>query len=111
MERIQQNKSFLDNLLKEKGNRLRSLLSRSSEENIKCIVELVINSKHFKFTGKEKRNLTRSKSLLKYFKSKRILKQKILRRHLIKNLKQVKIFVSLVLPKAYELSLICMYEP
>jgi hypothetical protein len=109
MDRLQSNQVFLNQLLSLKGKKLTTVVGACDAENIKSIIELIINKDKFSLTSKEKKQLKKVSAIFKFFRKKRNLKSLKIKKYLRTNSKLLKLFLSIILPKAYELFLECMY--
>jgi hypothetical protein len=109
MDRLQTNQVFLNKILNVKGKKLITVVGACDAENIKSIIELIINKDKFSFTPKEKKQLKKASGIFKFFRKKRNLKSLKIKNYLRTNSKVFKLFLSIILPQAYELFLECMY--
>jgi hypothetical protein len=101
--------SFISSKDNVKGKKLITVVGACDAENIKSIIELIINKDKFSFTPKEKKQLKKASAIFKFFRKKRNLKSLKIKNYLRTNSKILKLFLSIILPKAYELFLECMY--
>jgi hypothetical protein len=109
MDRLQSNQVFLNQLLNVKGKKISTVVGACDAENIKSIIELIINKDKLSFTSNEKRQLKKASAIFRVFRKKRYLKSLKIRKYLRTNRKLLSFFLSIILPKAYELFLECMY--
>jgi parvulin-like peptidyl-prolyl isomerase len=96
MDRIFNNKDFLQNLIKVRKRKFRDLVLKCSQENLKAVVECAFNVFNNKF--KAEYRLKSSRNILQYFR-KKILKERSVRTYIIRNRNKFRDIVKLVLKK------------
>jgi hypothetical protein len=106
MFRIVKNEQFLLKYCQSKANSRQEILAHTSEEELKALVECIINSNKSIFKSRKLTKLSKDFTiLLNFFKSKKLLKPDKLRTLFIKNNCILAIIVRATLTEAFNHSL------
>jgi uncharacterized protein YlbG (UPF0298 family) len=110
MDRIRQNQVFLKAILQSSSKRYKTLVLNCSEENLKGLVECIINYDRFVISKQIRRiRASHVSSLLRYFKKRSELQETKLRKLLLKHHPSVKLLLQRALSTIIEESLLCVY--
>lgn len=102
MERVEENKVFLEAIMSANITGRKALLKNTSDENLKTLVELCININSFPYTKTEQKDLKKVKPLLlALIKSKKI-KLELVRKLFVKYNSVLPLIISTVLTKITE---------
>jgi predicted nucleotide-binding protein (sugar kinase/HSP70/actin superfamily) len=85
-----------------------NILHKASEEQIKALVECVVNYKLFRFQDKERKITQQAKALKVYFSKKRQPSIQMIRKFLIKHNKILSKLIRLVLLKFAQEAFVCV---
>jgi hypothetical protein len=105
MDRIRLNQTFLSSLISSNKTKFKNLMQNSSEENIKSVVEIIVNSHRI---SKKSKKLRKSLHLTNYFRRKKYLNKLLVTKYLVKKEPVVKDLISSVLTEMIEKSLFCV---
>ena len=106
-ERIVQQQAFLKNLVLLKTPKAKRELLKANAEQVKAVVEVILNCKYLLNSIKRKGVNRKLSSLSKYFKRRKILKTKLLLKYLNKNFVLLKLVLATFLEGILEMAVIC----
>lgn len=106
-ERIVHQQAFLKNLVLLKTPKAKRELLKANKEQVKAVVEVIINCKYLLNSKKRKRVNRKISSLSKYFNRRKILKNNLLLKYLNKNFLLLKLVLATFLQGLLELAVIC----
>lgn len=101
MSRIDENEEFLDKIVKTSAKTRIKLISKASDEEIKTLFEIFLNSNSLSLTKKEEKSLNKHLKILKTFLNKR-WDIKALRNFFLKNASVCSSITAIVLNKILE---------
>jgi len=111
MDRFSANQEFLNLITVSNATERKKLLKQASTENIKSILECVLNKNSIPW---KKNEFLRVKSsfrvLSKYSSSKQSLNETKVRVFLVKNSFHLKRYLRVFIPRLVELAIICIYN-
>ena len=110
MSRILDNKEFLKSLAHSTTRPRTRALEKATSDQLKAIVECIINVKHIKLSDKEQKCIRKCLPLVKYFNGKSELNVKRLATHLIKNHIQVASLLGCVMLRLFQEAIYCVYN-
>lgn len=98
MARIEQNKEFLESLVISVGKKRSKIILNSTEEEIKCCFEIILNSPNLKYTKTEDKEFKKCVKFIKQFYSSKWNLSEI-KAFIVKNASKFQILTALVFSK------------
>jgi hypothetical protein len=107
MKRINRNKTFLYELAKGNLRKRCQLIKNCTEEELRALIELVINNKLFQFNSKEKVTVRAAQPLIKYLAKSKVVTSKF-KTLLIKYNQVLAKLTAIILLKITEEAITCV---
>lgn len=102
MERVEENKAFLETIMSANITARKSLIKTTTEENIKILVEVCVNINSFPYTKNEQKDLKKVKPLLLCLIKFKRVKLELVRKLFVKYNSVLPLIISTVLTKITE---------
>jgi hypothetical protein len=102
MERVDENRDFLEQVMRLKTTARKNLIKKCSDENLKTLIEICLNLNSFPYNNHEIKDLKQAKSLLNQLIKKRKASLTSFRNLLITKHSVLPIIVSTILSKISE---------